>query len=131
MASVWNAALETNVEKIDKRHQEIFRQADVLADPSKHGKLTDMLKFLGEYVILHFQEEEDLQITSKYSEFENHKKFHTAFLASFQEMNQRYSNTGDKTVALDMAKLVTDWLKDHIMVHDKKFASYYRSTIKE
>ena len=130
MSSGWNSTLETNVEKIDKQHQEIFRQADILVDPSKQGKISDMLKFLGEYVILHFQDEEELQSTSKYPKFPAHKQFHTQFLASFQEMNRRYSQTGDKTVVSEISNLVIDWLKDHIMVHDKEFARYYRSTVK-
>jgi hemerythrin len=131
MASVWNPTLETHVDKIDKQHQEIFRQADILNDPSKHGKITDMLKFLGEYVIRHFYEEEELQSSSKYPKFETHKQFHTQFLASFQEANRRYSQTGDKTVITDISDMVINWLKDHIMVHDKEFAAYYRGSIKE
>ncbi|MDR2495037.1 MAG: hemerythrin family protein [Spirochaetaceae bacterium] len=126
MASIWNPTLETHVAKIDEQHQELFRQADILVDPDKHGRITDMLKFLGEYVILHFRDEQNLQEKSKYPKYETHKKFHTEFLATFREMNRQYSATGDKEIVTAISNLVINWLRDHIMVHDKEFAEYYR-----
>ncbi|MDR2519203.1 MAG: bacteriohemerythrin [Spirochaetaceae bacterium] len=126
MASIWNPTLETHVAKIDEQHQELFRQADILVDPAKHGRISDMLKFLGEYVILHFRDEQKLQENSKYPKYEAHKQFHTEFLATFREMNQQYSATGDKKIIQDISNLVINWLRDHIMVHDKEFAEYYR-----
>ena len=126
MASIWNPTLETHVAKIDEQHQELFRQADILVDPTKHGRISDMLKFLGEYVILHFRDEQKLQENSKYPKYETHKQFHTEFLATFREMNQQYSKTGDKKIIQAISDLVINWLRDHIMVHDKEFAEYYR-----
>jgi hemerythrin len=125
---LWNSSLETGVPKIDEQHKELFRQADILLDRSKDDRIPATLNFLGDYVIKHFSDEQTLQSTSQYPKAAAHKQLHIAFINDFKAKKNEYAASGDKlSVVMAINKLVVGWLKDHIMVHDKEFANYYKA----
>jgi hemerythrin len=87
-----------------------------------------MLKFLEEYVEKHFSDEQQLHLKAQYPQKEQHKKMHTDFVAAFKKMKQEYDADGAKlTVLLKINKTIADWLKQHIMVHDKEFAKHCKT----
>jgi hemerythrin len=128
MAMLWNSNLETGIPAIDAQHKELFRQVDILFDQSKKDRVPQTLKFLGEYVGKHFNDEQVLQAKSNYPKALAHKKMHTDFVAAFKKMKQEYdADPSSLTILLKINRAVADWLKNHIMIHDKEFAAYYKS----
>ncbi|MDR2947352.1 MAG: hemerythrin family protein [Candidatus Adiutrix sp.] len=125
---LWSASLETGIPKIDEQHKELFRQIDILMDRSQAARIPATLEFLGKYVVKHFGDEQVLHATSKYPKAMAHKQMHIAFIAKYKEMKSEYETAGDKlTVVLNINKICVGWLKDHILVHDKEFATYYKA----
>lgn len=52
---------------------------------------------------------------------------HAAFIGAFEDLRREYDSDGGKlTMLLKINKTVAAWLREHIMVHDKEFAAYYR-----
>ena len=128
MITLWNKALETGISAIDDQHKELFRQVGILFDNSNADRVSQTLGFLGEYVEKHFSDEQRLHLKAQYPTWEAHKKMHTDFVTAFKKMKQEYDASGAQLpVLLKVNKTVADWLKDHIMVHDKEFARYYKS----
>ena len=128
MTVLWNQSLETGIPAIDAQHKELFRQVDILFDKNNKDRVPQTLKFLGEYVEKHFNDEQLLQLKSHYPKAIMHKKMHADFVTAFKKMKQEYdSGNGSLTVLLKINRAVSDWLKNHIMIHDKEFATYYKN----
>jgi hemerythrin len=123
---LWTKSLETGVAKIDEQHKELFRQADILVDPSQKDRAESTLDFLKTYVNKHFVDEETLHKTSQYPKADSHKKLHVDFTGALKGLYQQYSVASNKSPAiLAINSAVVGWLKNHIMLHDKEFTTYY------
>jgi hemerythrin len=120
--------LETGIPAIDDQHKELFRQVDILLDNSKADRVPQTLKFLGEYVKKHFGDEQAMHLKSKYPKTAEHKKMHADFVAAYTKMVEEYTADSPNKLAtlLKINKTVLDWLKHHIMIEDKDFATYYK-----
>jgi hemerythrin len=125
---LWNSALETGIPNIDAQHKQLFAQVDVLLDSNSKERVPETLQFLGKYIHQHFSDEEALHAKSRYPKAEMHRKLHTNFVAVFNDMKKEYDTQGGKLeVLMKINKAVIGWLKEHIMVHDKEFAAFYKS----
>lgn len=124
---LWTKSLETGIPKIDEQHQQLFKAADVLVDRTQADRVPKTLEFLKGYVVKHFSDEEIMHRVSSYPKAESHKRLHLAFIKTFQQLYDEYNKaTGSKLlVTMNLNKVVIGWLKDHIMVHDKEFATFY------
>ncbi|MDR1872327.1 MAG: hemerythrin family protein [Deltaproteobacteria bacterium] len=123
---LWSKTLETGIPKIDEQHQELFRQADFLLDRSKADKVEATLKFLKDYVAKHFFDEEAFHRASQYPKAEPHKQLHVEFSGGLKKQLEEYFKATNKSASiLTINSMVTGWLRDHIMRHDKEFATYY------
>jgi hemerythrin len=125
---LWNKALETGIPTIDDQHRELFRQVDILLDTSKQDRVPQTLKFLGDYVKKHFNDEQTLHLKSKYPKTDAHRKMHADFVNAYVKMAKEYESDSTNKLAtlLKINKTVVDWLKNHIMIEDKDFATYYK-----
>jgi hemerythrin-like metal-binding protein len=125
---LWDKSLEIGISALDEQHKELFRQIDILSDSSNKDRVPQTLKFLGEYVKKHFSDEQLWHSKSKYPKAEAHKKMHADFVAVFDKMKGEYdADSGNLAILHKINKAVFDWLKSHILVHDKEFATYYKS----
>ena len=131
MLHLWSAKLETGLPKIDEQHKELFRQVGVLMDrtKAKADRIPETVNFLGDYVLMHFNDEQGLHASVQYPKAAAHKKQHIAFIAKFSELKKKLGDSGDNLqfeVMTEINSTAIGWLKDHIMVHDKEFADYYK-----
>ena len=128
MIMLWNKTLEMGIPAIDEQHKELFRQVGILFDNTNADRVHQTLEFLEYYVGKHFRDEQQLQFKSQYPKMEQHKKMHIEFVTAFKQMKQEYNADVTKlTVLLKINKMAADWLKQHIMIHDREFATYYKS----
>ena len=126
---LWNKSLETGIAKIDEQHKELFRAVDILVDRTQGDRVEKTLQFLKGYVAKHFSDEEIMHRINNYPKAADHKQLHIAFTKTFQKLFDDYNKApGSKLlVVMNINKAVIGWLKDHIMVHDKEFATFYLS----
>ncbi|MCL2029663.1 MAG: bacteriohemerythrin [Deltaproteobacteria bacterium] len=127
---IWDVKLETGVDRIDNQHRELCRLVDVVLEKG-HEKINETIKFLGDYVVQHFADEEALQVASQYPSLPEHKELHTDFIKVFLELKSQLNNAKDdddrEIVIMTINGTVVDWLKNHILVHDKHFSEWYKS----
>jgi hemerythrin len=127
----WTKQLETGIPSIDEQHKELFRQIDILLDAKNKDRIAETLNFLGDYVKKHFGDEQVMHAKSKYPKATAHKQYHDAFIVTFKTLKDTYNREGP-TLANRMAvdKTLIGWLREHILVQDKDFATFYKTSAK-
>ncbi len=131
MAFAWTNDLETGNQAIDNQHKQLFKALnDLLAACAKGQGRNEMQKtalFLLDYTKKHFADEEKLQISVKYPEYQKHKGYHEAFKKVAADLVAELQKEGPTTVMLGkINSKVGDWLVTHIKREDKKLAAYIR-----
>ena len=125
----WNDDLCTKIEWIDNQHKELFKQIEFLALAFDTGKgkeeIIHTLKFLQDYIIVHFREEEDLQVKHNYPYYPAHKKLHQDFINDFNKFKEQVINHGTSSfLAYEIKKKLNDWLRNHINLVDKRMVEH-------
>lgn len=129
---VWNESLSVGVNLIDTEHKQLFQAVNDLFDACMQGKgrakIAETMKFLENYTVKHFGDEENLQKKHQYPGFPMHQKLHQAFINDLESYKKQLEEQG-ATIAL-VAKFntfVSTWLIKHISVEDKKIGIHIRS----
>jgi hemerythrin len=124
--------METGVEKIDSQHRELINRINsLLAVEGKsvsEEKTLETINYLGEYVVKHFSDEEELQIKSNYPRHAEHKKKHTLFVNEFSQLKNEFagkSHSMEFTMKLNNS-LIT-WIVKHIKGDDVEFGRFYKA----
>lgn len=125
----WNEIYEVGVEKIDTKHQGIFKRANDLLRNIKNGEdereIKETLERLKDSIVKHFKEEEEIQRKKEYPDRENHKKIHDQFIAKVEEYKNRYyKDTMDINSLVKLNKIVIMWLIQHIKKEDQRLAKH-------
>ncbi|HBV68260.1 MAG TPA: hemerythrin [Clostridiales bacterium] len=131
MAYSWDKSLETGNLEIDSQHRSLVDAVNNLLDACSQGKgrveVEQTLKFLQDYTVKHFSDEEKLQIKSNYPDYKPHKEKHEAFKKEVNAIAEEYKK-GGATIQL-VAKVnssVAGWLISHIKSEDKKVAAHIK-----
>ncbi|MBF0566712.1 MAG: hemerythrin family protein [Nitrospirae bacterium] len=134
MAIEWTEDLSVGIEEIDMQHKEIFKMAANLIDAVNNNtdgeQLAKAIKFLEEYVVLHFALEESFMVQSKYPSklLLQHEEQHTEFWEKFNDFKNEFAGTGPTEFYLTRFKLfLNDWLVNHICKVDKSLGDVMRS----
>ena len=131
MVLEWDAKLETGLGLIDDQHRELYRLVKLVLDPGTETRIEDTIKFLEDYVVRHFTDEEALQVTSRYPGLPEHKEIHAGFIRTFIDLKTQLAlaeSAEEREIAIQALNgAVVDWLGNHIMVHDRNFAEWFKA----
>lgn len=132
MAYSWDKTLETGNPSIDEQHKSLINAVNELLDSCSQGKgrseVEKTLKFLQDYVVKHFNDEEKLQIKSNYPDYKAHKEKHEAFKKTVDDIVQEFNRSGASIpIVAKVNSSVAGWLISHIKSEDKKVAAYIKS----
>jgi hemerythrin len=124
--------METGVEKIDSQHRELINRINSLLaveeKAASEEKTQETIDYLGEYVVKHFSDEEELQVKSKYPNYAEHKKKHALFVDDFSKLKSEFagkSHSMEFTMKLNNT-LIT-WIVKHIKGDDVEFGKFYKA----
>ena len=128
MALQWEPRLAVGVASIDSQHKQLIDALNGLlaAMASSRGKeeVGKLLKFLGDYTVTHFADEERLMAKARYPQADAHKREHEAFIIEFKELAADFAKSGPSTsLTLKLNGKVCEWLRQHIAVTDKDLAA--------
>ncbi len=97
--------------KLDNQHKYLFRLGNEIQDADKsEGKSYVMELF--KYTKAHFGEEEE------------HMEMHNKLITDLSTVAERYSGTQENIN--DVAIFLYNWLTDHILTEDMKYATFSR-----
>jgi len=122
---------EVGIAKIDEQHRVLLNKVNDLIEMGPQAfsseEIQKTLDLLGNYVIEHFADEEELQIQCGYPEYETHKKQHQDFIEELTKVKNKYPSEGITfQFVLNLMKMITTWALKHIADSDVAFGRYYR-----
>jgi hemerythrin len=132
----WRDEWATGNMKNDSEHKKLFKAIDELLAACASGKgkeqVEKTMEFLKEYTAKHFAHEEQLQQTSKYPDYINHKKIHDGFQKYVAELQTRLDKEGPTIAVVGAVNMnIGDWLVKHITREDVKIAKHIKDSAKK
>ena len=121
--------LEVGIMNIDTQHKELFKRINdvvALGVKSVSKEETDKtIKMLGDYIVKHFRDEEQLMAQKKYPKLDAHKLLHAQYIESFNKLKADYAANGPSAnFTLLLNKSIIDWIVKHIRTQDKDFGQF-------
>ena len=124
---VWDAKYSLNITEIDRQHQRLFALFNELYEAMQQGHGNDVIdKVLDralDYTAYHFAAEEKLLLEHGYPEETVHRAEHARLAEQVKALQQK-RRLGESHVTMATLKLLCDWLNNHILGSDKKFAPF-------
>lgn len=123
---IWSDDLRTGHAEIDEDHQGLF---DLLARLHRDGstglinqETQSIVDALRHYTEAHFSREEAFMRSVGYPGYAAHKAEHERFISEVAALQSRIAR-GARTPQLDIDQVLTDWLRNHVLVMDKALAA--------
>jgi len=124
----WSADLETGREDIDDQHRHLFVLANRLQDAATAEvpdaeAVSDTIYDLTDYVVQHFNDEQELMADEGYPSVSAHRALHEHLTGEVMRFAAEYFN-GEEVAAGRIAPFLAEWLKTHIRSEDLQFIRY-------
>ncbi|WP_160690418.1 bacteriohemerythrin [Clostridium sp. C2-6-12] len=125
----WDWTLDIGIESIDNQHMELVNRLDQLLTSVEEGKghdeVINTLNFLEEYVVKHFDEEEELQKKINYPLFEIQHAQHEEFKNELKNFRKTFETQGaSEALVINIQEKLVDWFRNHIINLDKDLGDY-------
>lgn len=119
---VWESKYSVAIPSLDDHHKKLFELINAL-DSADQTKVQATLKELISYTQYHFGKEEEILQANAYPDFTAHLKIHLDFIRKMKEFTTNF-HSGTGVSAASIQTYLSDWLRDHILVLDKKYAEF-------
>ena len=129
MEMKWKENLSVGIDKIDNQHKELFDRMNKLILAMREGKgkgeVMDTLKFLEDYVVKHFSEEEELQKKNNYPKYNMQHEQHEGFKNQLKKLRENFESKGTSSLlVLNVQKEMSNWWTKHIITLDKDLGKF-------
>ena len=130
MKAEFTSNLVTGNKTIDEQHKELISKINDLLDAveTSQGQATAMrmLNFLNDYVVYHFEAEENLQKEVGYPGLADHQKQHESLKQTVAALTEMLTEEEGASPAFveQLNKKVVEWLYKHIEGYDRSVAEY-------
>ncbi len=125
----WNDKYKVDIIEIDAQHKRLFGIYNNLVDAMYQGvgvkELGNALNELLEYSVVHFMTEEGYMEKYKYTGLEEHRSAHRAFRERFYHLHKEFTE-GKPVLTADVVEYLRDWLKQHVLNMDQKYAPFLK-----
>lgn len=126
---VWKDSFNIGVKEIDAQHRlflDYVNECYNAVCSNKQTKVTDATIYdLKVYAATHFRSEEKLMLDNKYPGLWKHAEQHAYFESQVAEL-EKMRKEGNTSAASGLLEFMREWFLDHILVHDKKLASFLK-----
>ena len=136
----WNDTYRIDVPEVDHQHQWLF---DLINDvheaaTESHSQSTTTnvvaeLATMGaaihdliDYTSYHFAAEEKLMCEREYPEYDAHKHAHAELIDRVREFKRKFDE-GEALYSMEIVRVLSRWLKDHILVVDQKLGAFLKA----
>jgi len=126
----WDTSFSVNNDEIDAQHKTWIRTLNTLYDSMISDEDEDTgkiiiasLEAMISYTKFHFRFEEEYMRKINYPDLADHLKLHENFIAQIDKYENDMRN-GDPVLGTRIIKIMQEWLTEHILTEDKKYASF-------
>lgn len=128
MSIEWSKNLSTGVVWQDKQHRELFHRINSLLDAMNLGlgkeEVVRLFKFLDEYIVIHFDAEEQVMHKFNYPEMLSHLEEHTNFIDDVAMLKEEAEKGISSGLVIKVQSRIVDWLINHIGSVDRDLGSF-------
>lgn len=125
---IWKPNLSVKVTDIDEDHKKLFKMINRLFGATLSLNPGEVLRtILGEltdYVIFHFNREEEYMRQYAYPDYETHQKAHQHLLEAVGRFRQNMEWGMTANLGEEVETSLRDWLVAHIQVKDKELGKF-------
>jgi hemerythrin-like metal-binding protein len=135
----WTEDLSVGIDIIDEQHKELFKRINGLVEAIRSStckySIPEVIRFLEDYIVTHFSEEERYMMRYDYPDFQQHRAQHGIFMNNFIELKKELEilEGGKKRGSYDLSvttnQVVVDWILDHISKIDKKLGIFLKDKL--
>ncbi|MDR2531372.1 MAG: bacteriohemerythrin [Oscillospiraceae bacterium] len=123
--------METGVKKIDEQHMELVDRINAVTSMGLKSiskeETQKTIDLLGDYIVKHFRDEEELQKQCNYPQFQTHQNLHKQYIAEFQKLKTEFAANGPSPkFTLTLSNSIVGWIVKHIKSADSQFGKYYK-----
>ncbi|MBI5814927.1 MAG: hemerythrin family protein [Nitrospinae bacterium] len=126
----WDMSYSVGVAKFDDQHKVLFEYLNQMHDAIRTNPTAEaigvVLEGLVNYTLTHFFDEEIELMKNGYPDYERHREEHDKLVSAARDFVVRFK-TGKSTprrLTVEIIAVLTEWLKDHIMVADKRYSDF-------
>jgi hemerythrin len=125
----WQESYSTGIKKLDDQHKSLFDFCNDLEGIIQDGGvskdiLTASLRFLEQYVKVHFGQEETCMFKYACPVADKNKKAHEKFIQAYKDFQSQINEKGDTDGILEkLHHFLEAWLVDHICKIDTQLKS--------
>jgi hemerythrin-like metal-binding protein len=126
-AVTWSNQYSVGVARIDSEHQKLIGMLNDLHAAMMEGRgksvIGTVLDGLASYTVSHFANEERLMQLYSYPDFDRHKAIHDKLVVQVKTLQEEL-RSGNATVSLEVLSFLQNWLVDHIVGVDQRYAAH-------
>lgn len=119
---VWTDALSVGNEGLDEDHRQLVALIDMVSEAGP--TFGTVFSRLLDYVADHFEREERYMEAIGYPDLDRHRALHDAFSARVSVMLKQHNDDLFSRTDESVADFLWTWLRTHIQVEDKKYATW-------
>lgn len=122
----WSDQFKIGISSIDEQHKKLFDIFNNFINSKESmdaHQIEVLFNALIRYSNIHFTDEEKLMKRIKYPYIEEHQKEHDYFVNELQRIYNEI-DSGNINSTFEIAVFLSKWLKNHILISDKKIANY-------
>lgn len=131
----WQEQYNLGISIIDEHHHHLVDLLNILDDnsdasPNQHREVVGvvLIKLLN-YTKYHFSEEEKMMKEMQYEGFDLHREEHANFEKKVDYFIEQY-RLGNSTLSVETLHFLNQWLLEHILITDRKFADDAKKVLK-
>ena len=118
------------ISKIDSEHKKFIETINkaILVDQNSNNPKEEVLEVLNEmkeYAETHFATEETYMVKFNYTDYENHRKEHQAFIIETMAFFDKITNSNRQLIS-EILEHLKSWLVNHIQDTDAKYSSCFK-----
>lgn len=123
----WSEKLEFGLPAIDDQHRQLFELAATFAGNGDQIRVMKTLAMLGDYVRVHFREEEELLRACRYPDLEAHKALHREFRGMLLKLLDNAKGMTLDEIAAEVQYLINGWFYNHILQVDVEYVGHVKA----
>ncbi|MBI5186193.1 MAG: hemerythrin family protein [Nitrospinae bacterium] len=123
---IWGQEYSVNNIILDDQHKKLFMILNKIASVIQQGTshiFYPLVIELESYTIFHFSMEENEMEEAGFPGLADHCKEHQKFKAELAKFKEKAFDLDAKAL-MEMHEYLNDWIKNHILVQDKKYVPY-------
>lgn len=125
----WSRELELGIKVFDDQHKKLIELINQLYDAIRDNKVKStidkILNDLVAYTVYHFNTEEEAFKRYGYPDFDKHREIHENLKKTVGEVKAKL-DSGKEVIGFNIISFLENWVKNHILIEDKKYAPFLK-----